>query len=189
MHRDAAPGPATARSTRLAIAIGWGIGGVAMLLTQALVRLTPRALEAIDSGLSWPQWLALGGWVGFMAHAEGLRGFHRRFSPRVVARALVLAQQGTPLQLLLAPAYCMSLLHASRRGRVVAWSVVAGIAALVAIVSRMAQPWRGIVDAGVVAGLGIGLGSLLLHTVRAMAGRPPTIAPDLPVTPATDGSS
>jgi cytochrome bd-type quinol oxidase subunit 1 len=110
----------------------------------------------------------------------------------VVARALVLAREGTPLQLVLAPAYCMSLLHASRRGRIVAWTVVAGIATLVAIVSRMPQPWRGIVDAGVVAGLAIGLASLLWHAVRAMAGQPPTIAPDLPtepVTPASDGSS
>jgi hypothetical protein len=44
----------------------------------------------------------------------------------------------------------------------------------------MAQPWRGIVDAGVVVGLGIGTASIVWHAVRAMAGTPPPVGADLP---------
>jgi len=164
----------------------WGIGGVVLLLAQAIVRLAPRALEAVRSELDVVQWVALVLWCAFMAHAEGLRGFHRRFSPRVVARAWALAAAPTPLRVALAPMFCMSLFAASRRGRIVAWSIVLGVAVLVAIVSRFEQPWRGIVDAGVVLGLGIGAASIVLHTVRAMGGTPPPIDPDLPVALGSD---
>lgn len=162
------------------IAAVWGVLGVVGLLTQALVRLGPRAIEAVRMDLEVQHWIVLGVWVTFMAHAEGYKGFHRRFSPRVVARAQTLVASRSVLHRLLAPAYCMSLLHASRHGLVVAWCVVVGIVGLVAIVSTMSQPWRGIVDAGVVVGLGIGLLSIVLHAVRAMGGTPPPIAPDLP---------
>jgi hypothetical protein len=162
------------------VAAAWGVLGVVALLTQALVRLGPRAIEALRMDLEVQHWVVLAVWVAFMAHAEGYKGFHLRFSPRVVARAQTLVDSPSVLHRLLAPAYCMSLLHASRRGLVVAWCVVVGITGLVAIVSTMSQPWRGIVDAGVVVGLGIGQVSILFHAIRAMGGTPPPIAPDLP---------
>lgn len=163
------------------IAASWGLLGVLALLGQALFRLTPRAVEAVSMGLEIHHWAVLAAWVAFMAHAEGWRGFHLRFSPRVVARALTL--RDAPLwHRVLAPAYCMSLFHATRKGRIVAWCVVVAITLLVAVVSRFDQPWRGIVDAGVVVGLGIGALSIVWHAVRAAAGTPPTIAPDLPTT-------
>jgi hypothetical protein len=166
------------------LAAAWGVLGVIALLAQALFRLGPRAVEALRMELDVVQWVVLAVWVVFMAHAEGYRGFHRRFSPRVVARAMTLVHGGSILHRVLAPAYCMSLLHASRRGITVAWSLVAGITVLVLLVSTMSQPWRGIVDAGVVVGLGIGAASIVLHAVRAMGGKSPPIAPDLPESPA-----
>lgn len=161
-------------------AASWGIVGVLALLGQALFRLTPRAVEALTMELQLQHWVVLVAWVGFMAHAEGWRGFHLRFSPRVVARALTLGPGAPWWHVALAPAYCMSLFHATRRGRIVAWIVVCAITALVAVVSRFDQPWRGIVDAGVVVGLAIGALSILWHAQRAATGTPPTIAPDLP---------
>lgn len=158
----------------------WGIGGVVALLVQALYRLTPRAVEALAMDLQVHHWIVLAVWLAFMAHAEGWRGFHRRFSPRVVARAWTLRQGAPILHVVLAPLYCMSLFHATKKGRMVAWILVLAIALLVAVVSRFDQPWRGIVDAGVVVGLGIGTLSILWHAVRAASGTPPTIAPDLP---------
>lgn len=162
------------------LAAAWGVLGVVALLAQALARLGPRALEALRMELGLVHWIVLAAWVAFMAHAEGWRGFHLRFSPRVVARAQTLAHGGNVLHGLLAPAYCMSLLHASRRGLIVAWCVVVGIFGLVAVVSTFTQPWRGIVDAGVVVGLGIGLASILWHAARAMTGTVPPVGPDLP---------
>ncbi len=162
------------------LAAAWGVLGVLALLGQALGRLTPRAIEAVQSGLTTTQLVVLAGWLVFMVWTEGVRGFHRRFSPRVVARAQWLSRNPRPLFVLFAPLFCMSLFHASRRGLVVARVLVLAIVGLVAIVSQMSQPWRGIVDAGVVAGLGVGAASILLFAVRALGGTPPPVPPDLP---------
>jgi hypothetical protein len=51
---------------------------------------------------------------------------------------------------------------------IVAWSVLIGIVVLVVSVRSLAQPWRGIVDAGVVVGLVLGWLSLLIWYFRAM---------------------
>ena len=161
------------------LAFAWGLLGVVALLSQALVRLGLLAWEAIDGGLSTGQWVGLVAWVVVMAHSEGYRGFHRRFSPRVVARALHLRRNPTPIRVALAPLFCMSLFGASPRGMKVARLVVLGIVSLVLVVRMLEQPWRGIIDAGVVVGLGIGLLSLFGFVVSAAFGRPPGIDPDL----------
>ncbi|MCA9655645.1 MAG: hypothetical protein H6712_00370 [Myxococcales bacterium] len=158
----------------------WGVAGVVALLVQPLLRLTPMALEAIQSDLSGLQWTVLAAWLVVNAHAEGYRGFHRRFSPRVVARAQVIARSPRPLWVVLAPLFCMSLFHASRRGLWVARILVLAIVLLVMGVRQLSQPWRGIVDAGVVLGLTIGTVSLLYYFVAALLGRVPPVPPDLP---------
>jgi hypothetical protein len=155
------------------LVVAWGLGGVAALLMQALVRLYPRAVEAIAGGLDPLQWTLLAGWLVFMGYAEGWRGFHRRFAPRVVRRAFELRQQPDALGVLFAPAYCLSLFRSTRRGKIVSWALLLGIAGLVVLVRQMPQPWRGIVDAGVVVGLGLGLASMGYHAVRAARGTLP----------------
>lgn len=156
------------------------------LLSQATWRLAPLAWEAMHSGLSTTQWILLGVWVAVMAHAEGYRGFHRRFSPRVAARAQHLAGGTTVVRAVFAPFFCMSLFGASRRGMIVARSLVTGIVGLVLLVRMLPQPWRGIVDAGVVVGLAIGATSVVYYVARAMTGAPPAIDPDLGETPTPD---
>lgn len=163
-----------------ALIAAWGVLGVVGLLAQALWRLSPLAWEAIEQGLSGLQWALLVGWVAMMAHAEGYRGFHRRFSPRVVARAQWLSRNPAPALVLFAPLFCMSLFHASRRGRWTARILVVGIVGLVLAVRQLAQPWRGIIDAGVVVGLGIGVASIVWYCARALAGHDPPVPPDLP---------
>ncbi|MEM7153234.1 MAG: hypothetical protein AAF799_10340 [Myxococcota bacterium] len=162
------------------IAAVWGVMGVVVLLVQPLTRLAPMALEAIESGLTTFQWIVLVTWVVINAHAEGYRGFHRRFSPRVIARAQVLSRSPHWSWVVFAPLFCMNLFHASRRGLIVARILVVAIVLLVVLVRQLDQPWRGIVDAGVVVGLGLGLISLLYYAVRGVLGHPPAVPPDLP---------
>ncbi len=162
------------------VAPAWGVAGVVALLAQAIMRLAPRALEALQSPLSPLHWVVLGAWLIFMARAEGWRGFHLRFCPRVIARALTLRVPAAAWHAVLAPIYCLALVHADRRTRVVSWAVLLGITALVVVVSRMEQPWRGIIDAGVVVGLAIGIVSLFWHGARAIRGTPPPLGPSLP---------
>lgn len=159
--------------------VAWGIGGVVLLLSVSVWRLTGPVVAAAEHALG-PQHLAVGvAWAAFMVYAEGWRGFHLQFSPRVVRRGLEMPSD-RPLLVALAPAVCMGLLHGTRKRRIVAWALVLGIAAIVAVIRQVPQPWRGVIDLGVVLGLGTGTASILWHWARAAAGTPPTIAADWP---------
>lgn len=149
----------------------WGVLGVVALCAQAIVRLAPRALEPIlDGSLGALEWSLLGGWVLVNAYAEGYRGFQKAFAPRVVARALHLSKDPRPLRVLLAPLFCMALFAATRKRLIVSWVLLVTIALLVLGMQFVPQPWRGIVDGGVVVGLGWGVAALIGHLLYALAG-------------------
>lgn len=156
----------------------WGIFGVLAFLLNPIVRLTPLAVDAFHLPLSPLHLVFCALWLPFMLYSEGHRGFHRGFSPRVVSRARKLRDApDTQLHhILLAPAYCMSLFHAPRRRMIAMWCVLFGIVALVLIVGRLSQPWRGLVDAGVVLGLSYGTLSILYHLFTP----PPEMVPPMP---------
>jgi hypothetical protein len=159
----------------------FGVLGVVALLGQAIWRLTPVALEPLRSRqLSAGQMAIYALWVLVSAYSEGYRAFQRGFSPRVVARAVHLARRPEPLHVLLAPAFCMSLFHASRRGLTVAWGISIAVFGLVWLVHHTPQPWRGIIDGGVVVGLLWGLLSLLFFSARALTGHPIRVQTNLP---------
>ena len=152
------------------LAILWGLGGVFWLIGSAVWRLTPRAVEAIQSDLSVLQWVILVGWAIFMLVAEGVRGFQKQFSPRVVARAKYLSEHPVGWHVLLAPAYCMGFFHATKKRKIVTWCLFSGIVILIVLVSQLPQPWRGIVDLGVVLGLAYGLLWILIYAARCFGG-------------------
>jgi hypothetical protein len=164
------------------LGFGWGVLGVGALLAEAVFRLWGHALEAVaEHRLSPAQWAFAVGWTGLLWLFEGYRGFQRRFSPRVVARALYLAHHPRPLHLALAPAYCIGLLYASPRRLRSEWTMVVLVVALVLLVRELEQPLRGLVDLGVVVALSWGLGAVLLFAVRALwTGEAPEVGLDLP---------
>ena len=157
----ARPGAIGPRPVWAWLAAAWGVLGVAGILLFAVYRLTPYAVTAIAGGLTPLQWIVLAGNTAFMAWSEGYRGFQCRFSPRVAARALHLLLHPTPLRALLAPVFCIGYFHASRRGMVAVWAGTLAIVGVVLLVQLLSQPWRGILDAGVVVGLSWGLASFL----------------------------
>lgn len=165
---------------RLGLAGLWGIAGVLALLGQAIYRLTPMALDLVDYDLDLVELGALGAWAAFNGYAEGYRGFHKKFSPRVVARALHLSVHPRPGFVAIAPLYCIGLFHATRARLIVSWSVTVGIIGLVVLVRQLAQPWRGIIDAGVVIGLTWGVASILYHAGRAVTGHAMPVPADTP---------
>jgi hypothetical protein len=75
----------------------------------------------------------------------------------------------------------MGLFHATKKRKIVSWSVSIGVAAIVAAVKRLPYPWRNIIDAGVVAGLTWGSLSIVVMYAKAwITGQPPAIDPALP---------
>ena len=170
--------PEVSWSGRLATA--WAIAGVVGLLASAVWRLTPLAIDAFSEPLTWVHWAFAVPWIIFMGYSEGYRGFQKAFSPRVVARAWTLLSRPRPHHVLLAPAIAMGWLHATKKRLIVSWSLTVGIVGVVLLVRLLPQPWRGLVDGGVVLGLGWGLAAIGVFTVAALAGRPPDVPTDIP---------
>jgi len=151
-----------------------------LLLLDAVVRLTPFALDALFEGqLELWHWVFFALWMGFMGYTEGYRGFYQRVGPSTAARAFYLADERPRKHVILAPIFCMAMYHADRRTLIVRWSLLVGIIILILIIRQMPQPLRGLVDAGVVLGLGIGLVSLLIFYVRGLLGNVDPV-PDFP---------
>jgi hypothetical protein len=160
--------------------VWWSVLGVVAVLVQAIVRLLPRALEPVlDGSLDLLGVLAYVAAILGLGYAEGYRGFQRSFSPRVVVRALALAQRRGWL-VAIAPLMVMGLVHATRRRLIAGWALVLGIIGLILLVSLLEQPWRGAVDAGVVVGLSWGVVATLSLTIRALRGKIPKVDPELP---------
>lgn len=158
----------------------WGIIGICLLIGSAIYRLTPKALEAFEIGLSTWQWIALIGFSIFMLIAEGYRGFQKKFSPRTAARIRHLRDNPTFLHILLAPVFCMGFFHAKRKTQLTITILTSAIIVLVLLIRLCPQPWRGIIDTGVVLGLSWGIISLLIFTAKALTQKEFPHSPEVP---------
>lgn len=158
----------------------WGVAGVTVLLLSAILRLAPRAQEALSGDLSILQWIAVVVWGVFMLHAEGYRGFQKKFSPRTAARVRYLKKNPTWIRVVLAPLFCMGYFYASKKTKIVAYAMTFGIIILIVLVNFLEQPWRGIVDFGVVLGLSYGLISFLICAGKSIFATSFNEAPEVP---------
>jgi len=159
----------------------WGIAWVSLLLGRAIWRLTPVALEPWTGDLMTTGQKAIYvAWLLANAYLEGYRGFQLKFSPRVVSRAVYLGQNPRPLWIILALPFCISLFHSTRRQMTVSWVFIGVLIVLIWWVRSLPQPWRGIVDGGVVFGLAWGLGVIWWLFARYLMGAGSLPPPDIP---------
>lgn len=158
----------------------WGVTGILALLLSATVRLWPMATDALAHPLSWYHRVSLFLIALFMAYFEGYKGFQMAFSPRTAARARYLLQNPRFLHVVLAPFFCMGYFHATKRRRITSISLTLGIILLVVIVRFVKQPWRGIIDMGVVVGLVWGIVSLLAFSILALGEDEYPYLPEVP---------
>jgi hypothetical protein len=76
----------------------------------------------------------------------------------------------------------MGLFGATRKVLIISWSIIFMVIGLVILVRSLPEPWRGIVDAGVVIGLGLGLLSIAIFFVQGLAGKKIEHDPCIPET-------
>ena len=157
----------------------WGAAGVLALLVFAVVRLAPKVREAYVLGLDRTHWIALIGFAAFMAYSEGYRGFQLRFSPRTAARVRYLRDRPSLLRSALGPLFAMGFFHANPRTLIVAYALTAMVVTLVVAIQWLAQPWRGIIDAGVVLGLSWGIVSLVASLSAALRQAEYAVSPEI----------
>ena len=115
-----------------------------------------------------------------MGYAEGYRAFQQGFSPRVAARAKYLKNHPNILHVLLGPLFCMAFFYAPLKRKITSVSVTAGVIILILLVRLMPQPWRGIIDLGVVVGLAWGFVSLIVFSFLAFTSDRFDYLPEVP---------
>ncbi|MBI4651379.1 hypothetical protein HY745_08880 [Candidatus Desantisbacteria bacterium] len=157
----------------------WGLSGVMILLISAVYRLSIPALEIFNYKLLWYQWVILILNVFFFTFVKGYLGFQRGFSPRVAARARYLKEHTVFINSILAPLFCMGYFKASRKRKIIAVSLTTAIIIMIILVRKLPQPWRGIIDFGVIAGLLWGIVSLIVFGYRAFFKRDFEYSPEV----------
>ncbi len=161
--------------------LAWGLSFICAVLLYAVIRLSAVTADALNNyPFYWYHWLALAVVVVFMAHSEGYKGFQKNFSPRVVARAWFLYHNPRPLLIALAPFFLAGYIHIHPGRQRNILMLTLGIVILIILIRYLPQPWRGIVDAGVVVGLTWGLVSLVLYGIRILGSRPFAYSPEIP---------
>lgn len=158
----------------------WGFCGAFMLISYAVWRLAPLAVDTFNYPLSMLQWSALTANVVFMAYSEGYKGFQQAFAPRVAARSLYLSKNPSILRVLLAPLFVIGYFDATRHRMIISYLLTSMIIVLVVLTRMVDQPWRGIIDAGVVIGLIWGLVSMLYFMAQAFGEKDFSYSPEIP---------
>lgn len=148
----------------------WGVLGMLAILAEALARLSVLAWEGVVVEFAPVPFAVAVVWCAVMAWAEGYRGFQKRFVPAALDRAFSIDGR-SKVEVVLAPLKVLGVLGAEPKVRRRAWLMVVGISALVMAVKQLPQPWRGVVDAGVVVGLAWGSVALLVGLVRRLLPR------------------
>ena len=121
----------------------WGFCGAFMLISYAVWRLAPLAMDTFNYSLSVLQWSALTVNILFMAYSEGYKGFQQAFAPRVAARSLYLSKNPSFLRVLLAPLFVIGYFDATRHRMIISYLLTSMIIVLVVLTRMVDQPWRG----------------------------------------------
>lgn len=139
------------------IASVWGFAGFMAILVIALIKLTVIAVDSFNYSFSTLHWLALIANSAFMAYSEGYKGFQKGYSPRLAARLIHLHHNASFLTMLLAPLFCMGFFAAPRKRIITSILLTLMIVIFILFFQLIPQPWRGILDIGVIIGLSWGL--------------------------------
>ncbi len=145
----------------------WALTGFITILGYAVYRLAGHFIIAWDTPFAWYHWVLLIINTLFMAYSEGYKGFQKSYSIKFSNRLKELMQKPWWTKLL-APLFCMNYFDASKKNLLLAYILTIVIVLLIVIFNYIPQPWRGILDAGVIVGLSWGITATLILALRVI---------------------
>lgn len=160
----------------------WGVIGCMLLISSGVYRVVPHAIEPI-----WPEYTLTAwelvlyvGFIVFQAYTEGYRGFQKGVVPRILARAQWLTDHPERVHPLLAPLFVTGLFGMAKRALIVRYVFIFIIIGVIVAMKFVPQPWRGIVDGGVVIGLAWGVAAMGVGLIQMFRGSVPDADPQIP---------
>lgn len=161
------------------VAACWATMGLSALLLYAIVRLSMVVADGAVGSWDWRHWTVAAGNAVFMAWSEGYRGFQLKFSPRSAARVKWLLHHASVVSTVLAPLFAMGFFNATRRRMLGVYGLTAFVAGAIIVVHALPQPWRAVLDIGVVIGLAWGVASFLWSLKHTFAATGFPVSPEL----------
>lgn len=157
----------------------WGVCGALAILGYAVSKMVRATSEAFSYDLNVWHYLVMAVWTFFMAYSEGYKGFQKGYSPRVASRAVYLRDKCTGLRLALAPFFCLGFFHAPRKRKITVVILVIGISLIVLLFKYIPQPWRGVLDFGVIIGLSWGIIATVIYFAKFWVAKEVTFDPEV----------
>lgn len=146
----------------------WAISGFTTILGYAIFRLFGHFLISWQMEYQWYHWFILILNIAFMAYSEGYKGFQKSYSLKFAKRLQELEQKPSFINKLLAPFFCMNYFSAEKKNLITAYILTIAIILLIIIFNHIPQPWRGILDIGVVVGLSWGILATLMISINRL---------------------
>ena len=162
------------------VAAIWGVTGACMLLGFAVLRMFRQVSEGFTHELGIAHYAVMIPWLFFMLYSEGYKGFQKGYSPRVAARAIFLREKSTLIRAIFAPLFCMGFFDSTKKRKIVLGCLILGITTLVILFQYIPQPWRGVLDLGVVLGLSWGILATLFFFFKYWFGDATDADPEVP---------
>lgn len=135
------------------------------ILLKSLKNLLPIALEPLNKPLNPYMYVLYALTTLVFAYSEGYKGFQQQFIPFVVSRSHNLKNE-TIIYKILAPLYSIGLIKSNTRRKIRTATMFFAVGLMIALTKNLSYPWRNVIDAGVVIGLGWGLTSGVLEWIR-----------------------
>lgn len=135
----------------------WGFVGVSLILLHGITCVYPYVVTLDFSKMFWYHYLSLIISIIFLGYAEGYKGFQLSFSPRVAQRLKLVFKNPSFVNVVLSPLFCMGFFGISKKRMKITYILTITIIFLIIIIERISEPWRGIIDTGVLVGLSWGL--------------------------------
>ena len=161
------------------VAACWATIGLSGLLLYAIVRLSMVVADGGVGSWDWRHWAVAAANAVFMAWSEGYRGFQLKFSPRSAARVKWLLHHAAAVSTVLAPLFAMGYFNATRRRMAGVYGLTAFVVGAIIVVHSLPQPWRAVLDVGVIIGLAWGVASFLWSLKRTLAAAGFPVSPEL----------
>jgi hypothetical protein len=149
------------------LAVTWAMIGLVLILGFACWRMSTYTLESFSMPLYATHWAVFIGFTIFMLYSEGYKGFQKKFSPRFAARCKYLLHHASRTQLIFAPFFCMAYFHAPKKRIIARLILTCMIITFIISFRFIPQPWRGLLDAGVMLGLIWGVIATLIYCFKA----------------------
>jgi hypothetical protein len=164
------------------VAAIWGVAGACLILGFAVMRMFRQVSEGFAHPLNVSHYAVMVPWLFFMLYSEGYKGFQKGYSPRVAARAYYLRDHATLVRAILAPIFCMGFFDSTKKRKIVICCLLLGVTALVILFQFIPQPWRGVLDLGVVLGLSWGIVATLYFFLKYWFVDASVADPEIPTT-------